>query len=122
MLHRPGLLLVILVLGGAVGGCGGDEESAATRQPSAPQLTVPGEGTPSVARTERRRTSTTETSEETTSTAPAPAPAPAPPAPAPAADSPENDTPPAGGTPAERFEEGFCDANPGECDGGVAAP
>ena len=80
-------------------GCGGDDEEEPVK---APTLTVPGEREPDT--TERQDTATTETD-----TAPAqpesggqPAPEPQP------EDSPQNDTPPPAGSPAERFEQ-FCE-------------
>ena len=86
-------------------GCGGDDEEEPVK---APTLTVPGEREPDT--TERQDTATTETD-----TAPAqpesggqPAPEPQP------EDSPQNDTPPPAGSPAERFEQ-FCEDNPGAC-------
>ena len=90
----------------ALAGCGGDDEPA---EPAitVPDLTVPGRD---------------EVQPEPTDTAPATTPA-APPADTsggttvptdPGTDSPENDTSPPPGSPAERFEK-FCEANPGAC-------
>lgn len=107
---RIALILSLFALG--LTACGGDdEEDEATTIPTIP-LSVPGTET----------TLDEEEDEATTGTVvapPAPAPAPAPePAPAPAPeqapDSPENDTPPPPGSPAEQFEN-FCEQNPGAC-------
>lgn len=92
-------------------GCGGDDEQAKTA-PEPPELTVP-----------RSEPETTPT--ETTEAAPGPDPATAPapqgegdgstPAPRQAPpDSPQNDTPPPPGSPAERFEQ-ECERNPESC-------
>jgi hypothetical protein len=107
-------------------GCGGDDDP----QPAAttPELTVPGEDAPTLEeRPERRRTSReresttggggTEGGAGPTGGAPAPqtggTPAPAP-APQQPQDTPQMDTPPPQGSPAERFED-FCSDNPGAC-------
>jgi hypothetical protein len=120
---RVALLLALLALG--VAGCGGDDESETV--PPAPELSLPGEDTPTL---EDLPGSTTST-DSTTGTDTAPGgggevtPPPATPQepggqqppsggqPAPG-DTPENDTPPPPGSPAERFEQ-FCQENPGAC-------
>jgi hypothetical protein len=96
------VVLCALALAGTVG-CGGDDEEASNTGDTAPELTVPDDDTST-------ETETTDTSAETT-IAPPPE---TQPAPAPAPDSPQNDTPPPPGSPAERFEE-FCAENPGAC-------
>ena len=98
----------------AVPGCGGDDEEGRS-DVTAPVPTIPdGAG--------GADTGTDQDTTPTTPTDPAPAPEPAPEpdpgggatAPAPPPDSPENDTPPPPGSPAERFED-FCESNPGAC-------
>jgi hypothetical protein len=87
-------------------GCGADDETSAA-PPRDPELTIPRtEAEPPPPET----TETTETvAPPTTETAPPPTTETTPPV-----DSPENDTPPPEGSPAERFED-FCNENPGAC-------
>jgi hypothetical protein len=108
--HRRAPTSVLVLLAFAVGaaGCGGDDE-ASQKPPKPPELTVP-RGT----RTQQETTGT----ETTRQTAPSGAPqtegsggAPSRSAPQ---DSPQNDSAPPKGSPAERFER-FCDENPGAC-------
>jgi hypothetical protein len=106
--------VVVFALAGLLAGCGSDDERA-ERRSKPPELTVP--------RSEPEPRST-ETNEATTGRDPATAPlapgegegdgtgAPAPQSGAP--DSPQNDTPPPPGSPAERFEQ-ECDRNPEAC-------
>ena len=116
---RVALLLALVALG--VAGCGGDDESAET-VPPAPELSLPGEETPTLEDLPEGTgtDSTTGTDAAPGGATPPPAtpqePSPQPPsggAPAPP-DTPENDTPPPPGSPAERFEQ-FCSDNPGAC-------
>jgi hypothetical protein len=111
------LLAIALALAGA--GCGGDDESADTT-PELPKLTSPRTETETEAPAQPE-TETAAPVDPGTETLPpdgdgnssddggVPAPETAPPA-----DTPENDTPPPPGSPAERFEE-FCEENPGAC-------
>jgi hypothetical protein len=111
MVHsRVASLVVLLALGAAVAGCGGDE--AETRAaPEPPELTIP-----------RTDPEPVRTAPETAPQPPAPppqatepdyenAPSPHPP---PRPDSPENDNPPPAGSPAERFEQ-ECERDPAAC-------
>lgn len=119
---RTRVAIVLALLALVAAGCGGDDESAET-VPPAPELSLPGEETPTL---EDLPDSTS--TDSTTGTDAAPGggttPPPATPqeptqqppsggAPAPG-DTPENDTPPPPGSPAERFEQ-FCQENPGAC-------
>jgi hypothetical protein len=102
------LALTLALPVAAVAACGDDADTQATPEP--PKLTVP----------------RTDTEPERTSPRTVPQPPPAPPAPEPdyenapapappnRADSPQNDTPPPPGSPAERFEEA-CERNPEAC-------
>jgi hypothetical protein len=109
--RRIALLLALLALA-ALAGCGGDDEQAEAL-PDPPELTIP-RTAPEPAETEA--TDTVDTAPPDPATAPL---APgegdgtAPPAQT-APDSPQNDTPPPAGSPAERFEQ-QCDANPAAC-------
>jgi hypothetical protein len=111
--RRAALAVALLVL---AAGCGGGDEAADKAAPP-PELTVP--------RTEPDRATTTAPSTGTAPTAPSqdPATAPAPSgegdgsspgAPQGGADSPQNDTPPPAGSPAERFER-ECETRPLAC-------
>jgi hypothetical protein len=104
----------------ALAACGGDDENVADT-PARPELTVPGGGK---APTLDEKPRTTKTG---TSTTTAPAPSGGTPAPTPQQqqqqpqgqanqpqDSPQNDTPPPKGSPAQKFEQ-FCEDNPGAC-------
>ncbi len=111
------LLAIAFALAGA--GCGGDDESAETT-PELPKLTSPRTETETEAPAQPE-TETAAPVDPGTETLPPdgdgdssddggiPAPEAEPPA-----DTPENDTPPPPGSPAERFEE-FCEENPGAC-------
>jgi hypothetical protein len=109
------LALVVALLAPAwLAGCGGDDEQAEAPE-NPPELTVP-RTTPEPARTETTGTTETTTTGEDPATAPL---APgegdggaAPPEATP--DSPQNDTAPPAGSPAERFEQ-ECEANPAAC-------
>jgi hypothetical protein len=110
------LLLAALFALGALAGCGGDEEPAAERTPTLPDLTVPQtdeepaptpEPTPTAPAAPPPATETEAAPPSTDGGAPAPEPEPP-------ADAPENDSPPPADSPAERFEE-FCNENPGAC-------
>jgi hypothetical protein len=105
------LALAALLAAAMAVGCGADDEPATGREPTVPDLTVPqtDEPAPSVPETETETTAppTTETTAPPTSGG-TPAPKP------PQTDTPENDTPPPSGSPAERFED-FCNDNPGAC-------
>jgi hypothetical protein len=115
---RRGLIPLLLLLALAPGGCGGDDEAPA-KPTKARELTVPRatETHPEAAAT----TPTTQRQQQQQPHQPQPAPAPqgdaSGGAPAPQTqpqDSPQYDTPPPKGSPAERFEK-FCDENPGAC-------
>jgi hypothetical protein len=102
-------------------GCGGDDESAETT-PELPNLTSPRTETETEApaQTETEPAAPVDPGTETLppdgdgdSSDDGGVPAPAPEA-EPPADTPENDTRPPPGSPAERFEE-FCEENPGAC-------
>ncbi|HWH44671.1 MAG TPA: hypothetical protein VNT32_08060 [Thermoleophilaceae bacterium] len=124
MRERVALVLSLFAL--VATGCGGDDEEASQTVPPLPELTVPGENTPTL--DDLPSTDTTETGTSTdggaggTVTPPADGGAEAPsggggaPSGGQAApqDTPDNDTPPPAGSPAERFEE-FCSENPGTC-------
>ena len=104
------LALLALAVAPLAAGCGSDEE-ASQKPPAAPKLTVPRE----------TETEPAPADTGTTSSEPAPAPAPrtetsggsAPPR-TQTEDTPQNDTPPPKGSPADKFEK-FCDENPGAC-------
>ena len=87
-------------------GCGGGDDE--DPPPSAPALTVPRETTPHTTEGQDTATTQTETAPAQPESGGQPAPEPQP------EDSPQNDTPPPAGSPAERFEE-FCEQNPGAC-------
>lgn len=124
MRREAALLLSLLALVAA--GCGGDDETAET-VPPAPELSLPGEETPTL---DDLPDSTTTTGEGDGRATPAPEtpgeatppadggeqqqqPPPSGGQPAPD-DTPQNDRPPPAGSPAERFEQ-FCNDNPGAC-------
>jgi hypothetical protein len=105
-----GLIVGVVVANSGDDGGGGDSSG------SVPELTpLPGSADPGT-RT-RERTDTDETTTEDSGGTPAPA---EPPATGGSGgttgpqDSPQNDTPPPSGSPAERFEQ-FCQENPGAC-------
>ena len=110
---RVAPLLALLALA-ALAGCGGDDEQAEAL-PEPPQLTIP-RTTPEPAETEATETTGTTTGDDPSTEPLAPGegdgstPAPAQTTP----DSPQNDTAPPAGSPAERFEQ-QCDANPAAC-------
>ena len=114
MRKRAALVLALLAL--ALAACGGDDEALEdSAEPiPAPELSVPGGDAPSLGGTGEE----TGTGEATTPEAESPG---ATETQAPGEgdgsapqDSPENDTPPPPGSPAERFEE-FCAENPSAC-------
>lgn len=122
MRERAAVLLALMAL--VVAGCGDDEEASQTIPPL-PELTVPGEGTPTL--DDLPSTTGTDTGPSTDGGAGSPSTPPAggdtgtpqgggAPSGGQAApqDTPDNDTPPPAGSPAERFEE-FCSENPGTC-------
>ena len=88
-------------------GCSGDDEKA-NETDTAPAITVPTDDTttPPPTETTPPQTQTTPSPRTTPDSGGSPAPA--------TPDSPENDTKPEPGSPAERFEE-FCNENPGAC-------
>ena len=102
----------------AVPGCGGDDEGDARNDVTAPVPTIPDGAADPVGTDEDTSTAPADTAPAPTAPPTTPAPDPGggatAPAPAPVPDSPENDTPPPPGSPAERFEE-FCETNPGAC-------
>ena len=94
----------------ALAGCGGGDDPARTTR-ELPDLAVPTTSTtPPV--TEETPPSTSTTVDPGTETLPEEGPRPD--QGEPPADTPENDSPPPGDTPAERFEE-YCNENPGAC-------
>jgi len=94
----------------ALAGCGGGDDPARTTR-ELPDLAVPTTSTtPPV--TEETPPSTSTTVDPATETLPEEGPRPD--QGEPPADTPENDSPPPGDTPAERFEE-YCNENPGAC-------
>ena len=92
-------------------GCGGDDEPARTTR-ELPDLAVPTTPTAPLATEETPPPTTSTTVDPATETLPEEGPAPD--QGTPPADTPQNDTPPPGDSPAERFEE-YCNENPGAC-------
>jgi hypothetical protein len=116
-------VLTGLVVGQVLTGCGSDDSS--TQQVTTPELTVPSEsrgttGTTGSGTTDGGTTGDTGSGTGTgTGTGGSPPAQQAPSAPSGGAqaapqDTPQNDTPPAAGSPASRYER-FCDQNPGAC-------
>jgi hypothetical protein len=112
------LIAVAAVVTGLIVGvvlAGGDGDSS-NREVTVPELTVPGSAGTTDGKTEKRRDQgttgdsggsgggTVEQSPESPSGGAQP----------PTEDTPQNDTPPPTGSPAERFER-FCEQNPGAC-------
>jgi hypothetical protein len=113
------LLLALLVLPLAAG-CGGDDEQAEAPR-DLPELTIP-RTDPEPDPPETAPTPTTETDTTPPATGEDPSTAPLAPGegdgtgsdPTGGTDTPENDTAPPAGSPAERFEQ-ECEENPGAC-------
>jgi hypothetical protein len=118
--RRRSWLALALIAPLLFAGCGGDDEPA-SEEVKKPELTVPQDETSDSATD--TSTDTTET-DDGTGSPDAPldqqnpgnggTPAPDSNNPPPPRDSPQNDTPPEPGSPAERFEQ-FCAQNPGAC-------
>ena len=111
-------VLTGLVVGVVIASSGDDNGGGGTDTSSVPDLApLPGSSDlGSDTRSERTQTDRTSTDESGGTTAPT-----APPADSGGSggaqtpqDSPQNDTPPPSGSPAERFEQ-FCEENPGAC-------
>ena len=129
-IRRVALALALTALVPFLAACGGGSENASEPLPTtAPTLTVPGETkTPEVDNSSTTEAETTTTDDSSTATSTAPTQTTATPsnpsapsggAQAPATggatpDTPDNDQPPAEGSPAEKFED-FCKDNPGAC-------
>jgi hypothetical protein len=115
-------VLTGLIAGQVLSGCGSDDSSS--QDVTTPELTVPGDS--SIGTTDRGTTDRGTTDEGTTGdtgsstgTGGSPPAQQAPTAPSGGAqaapeDTPQNDTAPAAGSPAQRYER-FCDQNPGAC-------
>lgn len=118
-------MAALAVLAPVLAACGGGSKNSAEPLPTAPTLTVPGQGkTPSVPRVTRTETTTTDTA-STTATTPTTtqanpsqpsggAAAPATGGGGAAPDTQQNDQSPPAGSPASKFEQ-FCKDNPGAC-------
>jgi hypothetical protein len=118
-----GAVLTGLLVGVVIAGTGGDGGSKSTDS-APPDLTVPGgsAGTPTDTKTTKKRSETGTTGDSgsagTDQSGGAAAPPSAPDtggaAPAQPQDTPQNDTQPPSGSPAQRFEQ-FCEQNPSAC-------
>jgi hypothetical protein len=108
-------LAALLALALIASGCGGDDEPSAETQPALPDLTVPqGETTETEQPVEPVPDPQTETLPPVETVPPSTGGGTPAPEAEPAPDTPENDTPPPAGSPAERIVK-FCDDNPGAC-------
>jgi hypothetical protein len=95
----------------AIAGCGGDDEPSTSTARELPELSIPTNTTPTTRPQVEETTPTTTSVDPATETLPTEGPRPDSDEPA---DTPENDSPPPEGSPAERFEQ-YCDDNPGAC-------
>jgi hypothetical protein len=95
----------------AIAGCGGDDEPSTRTARELPKLDLPTTKTapPAVDTTPATTPTTVDPRTETL-----PEEGPANTTPQAPSDTPENDAPPAQGSPAERFEQ-YCEENPGAC-------
>jgi hypothetical protein len=95
----------------AIAGCGGDDEPSTSTARELPELSIPTTTTSTAPSVLDRTAPATTTVDPATETLPSEGPRTTPTEPA---DTPENDSPPPEGSPAERFEQ-YCTDNPGAC-------
>ena len=95
----------------AIAGCGADDEPSTRTARELPDLSIPTTTTSTAPSVIDRTTTSTTPVDPATETLPTEGPRTTPEAPG---DTPENDSPPPEGSPAERFEQ-YCTDNPGAC-------